>query len=230
MIASAFKQQRQRIGPDRQPGRRTAGQRTRILAEPGRVFAFERAGEAQPVGFVDRPHDHPAHAARRSATTMRNSAMPLRAPYVLRPVRRLRPAPFPCPPRRRAAPARPGTRPSDSRPAPRRSCQTRARRCALAHALERFMASAARQRPAAMRRDRLGRCGGIARIGFGIVDVDPRDRHSLWALTRLPFDRWAENSRLRRAIKARRRRSPRRSPRAASRGSGAVVIGRPTTR
>ena len=75
MIASAFEEQRQRIGDDREAARRAAGERRRIVAEPGRVLALERAGQREPVRLVDRAHDHAAHAAAAPLTMRRKSAM-----------------------------------------------------------------------------------------------------------------------------------------------------------
>ena len=56
-------EERQRIRGDLNPGWGTAGERTRIMVEPGRVVAFERAGEREARRLVDRPHDHAAHPA-----------------------------------------------------------------------------------------------------------------------------------------------------------------------
>ena len=49
MIASASSSSGSGSAHDLKAARRTAGQQRRILAEPGRILALERAGELDPV-------------------------------------------------------------------------------------------------------------------------------------------------------------------------------------
>ena len=63
----SVEQQGQRVGHDLKALRRAARQQRRVLAEPGRIFTLERAGELEPVRLMDRPDDHAPHAAGGAA-------------------------------------------------------------------------------------------------------------------------------------------------------------------
>ena len=67
MIASASSNSGQRIGDDGEAAGATTGERARVMADPGRILALQRADELGAVGLVDRPHDHAAHSAGGAA-------------------------------------------------------------------------------------------------------------------------------------------------------------------
>ncbi len=90
MIASAFSSRGSGSVPMVEPGRRAARQGTRIVAEPGRAFALERAARAS----ARRPHGSPARSSgpcgpplprRRCATRPCSQKLPVRFPRLQAP-------------------------------------------------------------------------------------------------------------------------------------------------